>query len=214
MLKHFVFGVIGQAASGRVAVKAEDGRFVFGSLWGAAPPAWVLGMALSANEEIVEAANDAALTRKNDYAIVSRTGMSGSRDFRLIERRDDDMADYPTKATLHVSKYGKLNQGVRMWIGDLAPVVAEMLEKCPDLFIIPEGGYILEKPIRQDGIEWRKPASKLLAIDDTGHLCWDNTDGAETITAEMPLWLENTTLERLREGDTAGTSLENWQIEE
>lgn len=217
--KHYTFGVIGEVPGGRVAVKyGEDEKFIFASINGAAAPVWVLGMVLSANPEIVEASNDATMRRQNDYAIVSRTGMSGARDFRLIERRDDDLLDYPTRAHLHVSMYGKLNEGVRMWQGDLVPVIADMIENHEELFVVPTGGYILEQPTRSGEINWMKPASKLLAITDVGQLSWDNTDGAATVTAEMPLWLGKSTLERLHriqeEDTTDEMALAAWQIEE
>lgn len=222
--KHYTFGVIGEVPFGRVAVKyGEDEKFIFASINGAAPPVWVLGMVLTANPEIIEASNDASMRRQNGYAIVYRVGMSGARDFRLLERRDDDLLDYPTRAHLHVSMYGKLNEGVRMWQGDLVPIIADMIENHGELFVVPTGGYILEQPTRSGEINWMKPASKLLAVTGTGQLSWDNnTDGAETtITEDMPLWLGNETMERLLAGDFSGDNntdendglaLADWQI--
>lgn len=206
MIKHYVFST--NSERGRVAVSLDNEEFRFAPVSGPAPRAWVLGAVIAADESLVETANAAALRRRHDYAAAVHHGMSGSRDFRLIERRNDDLADYPTAARIHVSMYGKLNAGVKCWVGDLPPLVAAMMDDDPTLFAVPDDGAIKEVPTRK-GLDWKRPATELLAILDEGGIAYDRTEGVGTITADMPLWLSPAVLERL--ADLDGGDFTDWQ---
>jgi len=212
-VKHYTFvsGPYG-TKPGRVAVAIDSTeRFHFAQISGPAPEAWVLGAILAADEALVVATNDATLRRQNDYAVTVHHGMSGSKDFRLIERRNDDLADYPTAAHIHVSMYGKLNAGVKCWIGDLPPMVAAMMDNDRTLFVIPDNALVKEVPTRE-GLEWKKPAVELLAILDDGGIAYDRTNGTDAITADMPLLLGPSVLERLAaiEAESEDTALADW----
>ena len=200
MIKHYVFSTIStnnMSERGRVAVSLSNDEFRFAQVSGPAPRAWVLGAVIAADESLVETANAAALRRRHDYAVTVHHGMSGSRDFRLIERRNDDLLDYPTTAQIHVSMYNKLNAGVKCWVGDLPALVAAMMDDDPTLFDVPDDGDIKEVPTRK-GLDWRRPATELLAILDEGGIAYyDRTEGVGTITADMPLWLGPAVLGRL-----------------
>jgi hypothetical protein len=212
--KHYIVSENGKKPS-RVAVAIDFERFQLAQISGPAPETWVLGAILAADETLVEAANAAQCRRQHDYAVTVHHGMSGSKDFRLIERRNDDLADYPTAARIHVSMYGKLNDGVKCWIGDPPPLVAAMMDSDRTLFVIPENGAIKEVPTRE-GLAWRRPAAELLTILDNGEIAYDRTPGADQITADMPLFLGPNVLKRLAaiEAEGEDTALADWQIAE
>ena len=201
MIKHFNF--FEQDARGRVAVSIDDNdKFTLTSLSGKAPPAWVLLAAVAAlGDKQIELINHAALHRRNEYAVERRVGMSGSVDYRLIERRNDALLDYPTSARLHVSMYGKLNSGVRCWIGDLPILTAALIDAG---ISIPDPSYFEEAPTRS-GLDWQAPVSILLTTDDNGNLSYDAVPmPVAEITEEMPYLLGEVTLEMLKNAGTTG----------
>ena len=93
-------------------------------------------------------------SRVNPWLVEKRTGMSGCRDYRLYSLRDREYLDQPRDASLHVSMYGKLNWGLRLWLGDLPPLLAAVLQDFP-----PAEGVSLRvyEPVLRDG--YRKPGA-------------------------------------------------------
>ena len=181
--RHFV-----TEAGGRFAVGIENNTFVMAHLTGTAPQPGHLYLAIETWPELQAAANEAAATRRNPYAVERREGMSGAVDYRLRECRDPSTGNYPVRATVHVSMYGKINQGIRIWLGDLAPLcwsmfvnhpfrdgqtVAEVEIFCPASgwsdtplrFVMDEEGLAVAGPPRQENDE--TVAWALLATLDT-----------------------------------------------
>ena len=134
-LKHtrWEFILDGQTAHGLVAVKVEDEQLSLKSLAGSAMPVEMLLPLLNAtlpDDWLIEA-EKLHQSRKNPWLVRSRTGMSGCRDYFLYSLRDEEYLDQPRAASLHVSMYGKLNEGLRLWMGDLPPLLAAVLQDYP-----------------------------------------------------------------------------------
>ena len=113
-IKHFV-----TESNGRFAIAVDGTQFVMAHLSGPAPRPGHLALAIEAWPALQAAANAAAATRQNPYATERIVGMSGAENYRLRECRNQTVGDFPVRATIHVSMYGKLNQGIRLWLGDL-----------------------------------------------------------------------------------------------
>ena len=113
-IKHFI-----TESDGRFAVVVDGDMFVMAHMSGPAPRPGHLALAIESWPQLQEAANAAASTRQNPYATERIMGMSGAENYRLRECRNQTVGDFPVRATIHVSMYGKLNQGVRVWLGDL-----------------------------------------------------------------------------------------------
>ena len=113
-IKHFI-----TESNGRFAVAVDGTMFVMAHLSGPAPRPGHLALAIEAWPALQAAANAAAATRRNPYATERVIGMSGAENYRLRECRNQTVGDFPVRATVHVSMYGKLNQDIRIWLGDL-----------------------------------------------------------------------------------------------
>ena len=138
--KHFV-----TESNGRFAIAVDGTQFVLAHMSGPAPRPGHLALAIEAWPQLQEAANAAASTRQNPYATERIVGMSGAENYRLRECRNVTTGDFPVRATVHVSMYGKLNQGIRLWLGDLAPL-------CWPLFLnhpVQEGQTVREVAVFQ-----------------------------------------------------------------
>jgi hypothetical protein len=116
-IKHFITN-----DGGRFAVAVDGDMVVVEHLSGTAPRPGHLYLVIESWPQLQEAANAAAATRRNMYAVERKHGMSGAVDYRLRECRTPETANFPIRASVHVSMYGKLNQGLRVWLGDLAPL--------------------------------------------------------------------------------------------
>jgi hypothetical protein len=132
MIKHFEWWQIsdGESAShGRVAVGVDtQDRFRFAQIAGQAPVPEVLYKALAEMPEILEESWRIDKTRVHRAGVEIRHGMSGCVDILLREERDIELCDYPIKARIHVSMAGKINQPVKLWLGDL-PRLLEVLKR-------------------------------------------------------------------------------------
>jgi hypothetical protein len=113
-IKHFITN-----DGGRFAVAVDGTFFVMAHLSGPAPRPGHLALAIESWPQLQEAANESAASRMNPYATERIMGMSGAENYRLRECRNQTVGDFPVRATIHVSMYGKLNQGIRLWLGDL-----------------------------------------------------------------------------------------------
>lgn len=173
MLKHF--GYITTQGRGRLAVALHGDRITIKHLAGYAPPAQVLPSVLALLPEVLDAANAAATTRRNGYAVQIRNGMSGSRDYMLRECRDADLGDFPIRARIHVSMYGKLNEAVSMWIGDLPPLLAAL---CAG-FVGEVSFNVWEEDIFEPERRWMN-ASPVIRLSPDGGLIFDESLESET----------------------------------
>ncbi len=135
LLKHVEWGFRrdDQTFYGLLAVRVEDNRFYLKSLAGPDMPVKMLLPLLNAtlpDDWLIEA-EKLHQSRKNPWLVRSRTGMSGCSDYFLYSLRDEEYLDQPRAASLHVSMYGKLNEGLRLWMGDLPPLLAAVLQDYP-----------------------------------------------------------------------------------
>lgn len=157
MIKHFSFDGDGR---GRVAVAlTEDGKFFLDTIAGQCPPVRILFRILEQWPEMVEALNALNYQRQHRTATDVRYGMSGAENYLLIEERNPALADYPTRARLHVSMYGKLNQGIAMWGGDLVELVSAVScrhERISDKERREEALTVTEVATRSD-LQWNDP---------------------------------------------------------
>lgn len=120
-------------STGLIAVKIRDGRVSLRRLAGNALPASilldVLSIALPDNwEEVCEKRHT---SRKYDWCVSKRYGQSGCIDYILRYMRDVDTLDQPIGGRIHVSMYGKLNEGFSLWLGDIPPLLVAILEDFP-----------------------------------------------------------------------------------
>jgi hypothetical protein len=135
ILKHAAWELLdGQTViRGLMAVKVEYDRLSLKSLVGPDMPVEMLLPLLNAtlpDDWLIEA-EKLHQSRKNPWLVRSRTGMSGCSDYFLYSLRDEEYLDQPRAASLHVSMYGKLNEGLRLWMGDLPPLLAAVLQDYP-----------------------------------------------------------------------------------
>lgn len=172
MIKHF--GYLTTDGRGRLAVALHGDRITVKHIAGFAPPAQMLPSVLALLPDVLDAANAAARTRRNGYAVQVRHGMSGSRDYMLRECRDADLGDYPIRARLHVSMYGKLNEAVSMWVGDLPPLLAALVSGFVGEVIF----NLWEEDITRIATEWRY-TSPVIRLDPDGGLIFDESLEAE-----------------------------------
>lgn len=135
IVKHFTFATPDwEFANGdrrgrfAIALVGDDGVVVV-RLAGPAPRVGHVMAAVRMWPELQAFCNAAAAVRRHPYVVTCRTGMSGSHDYTLREVRDAALADYPTRASLHVSDYGACNRGVGskaspMWAGDFVALLS------------------------------------------------------------------------------------------
>lgn len=121
------------SSHGLLAVRVEDNRFYLKSLAGSALPAEKLLSLLDATlpEGWLKEAERLHQSRRNPWLVQSRYGMSGCSDYFLYSLRNEEFLDQPVGGRIHVSMRGKLNQGVSLWLGDLPPLLAAVLQDYP-----------------------------------------------------------------------------------
>ena len=162
MIKHYAYYVSEEDRPGRAAVALTEGRFQLVQVAGKAPGAWVLAAVLADNPEIIAAANAAACDRRYQWSVIQHNGMSGAMSWRLIERHDDRIENYPTVDLLHISMHGKLNDGVKCRVGSLPALVAAAL--AARALRAPTGAWIREEQLRGD-VDWQMLEDQLTIED-------------------------------------------------
>lgn len=168
-LKHVVWSLQdGEYTSrGRAGIRVQDDRIELAQLAGEALPASLLVPVISAalGGGWVAEAESLHRQRVNLWQVETRTGMSGARKYRLRILEDAEWHNAPIVASLHVSMYGKLNEGLHLWLGDVPPLLAAMLQDYPP----PSEGVSLQvyEPVLRDG--YREPGadSGLQAVLDS-----------------------------------------------
>jgi hypothetical protein len=165
MIKHFVWSYNNE--TGRVAVSVDGDRITVRQIAGMAPPwsaedataiEWsnVLNNAFHgpSGEPLRVWAQDLSAQRVNRFAVQTCWGKSGSRNYLLRVERDAALADYPIAAVLHVSMYGKLNEGLSMWLGDFAElnnaIIGDVDDETPDA-----AGLVIREVPTAEGLEWQ-----------------------------------------------------------
>lgn len=128
VIRHVIWKKDGQG--GRLGVRLEDDNTLrVATLTGAALPARCLKAVLDAAiPGWAEIAEDLHLKRTHPWTVTRRYGSSGCVDYRLYYLRDEDFIDQVLSTSVHVSMYAKLNENMYIWLGDLAPIMALMLD--------------------------------------------------------------------------------------
>ena len=152
MIKHFNWSLEGYGR-GRVAIAIDEQAFVvtLAQIAGNAPPAALAAWGNLINAFEVGEGEEPALQlaaqlhaeRVNRFAVERRVGMSGAVDYRLIIEQNAALADYPTVAVLHISMAGKLNDGIKMWLGDFYPIYQQWL--ADNAYGVGLSGYTAEE---------------------------------------------------------------------
>ena len=164
-LKHVVWSLQDQdgeyTSCGRAGIRVQDDRIELAQLAGEALPASLLVPVISAvlGDGWVAEAERLHRQRANPWQVETRTGMSGARKYRLRVLENAEWHNAPIVASLHVSMYGKLNEGLRLWMGDLPPLLAAVLQDYPpasDVFLqvyepVLRNGY--QEPGADSGIQ-------------------------------------------------------------
>jgi len=121
---HVVVRLSGRVS--RVAVRRDGDMVGLVTVRGEALPASCLGLVLDAalGEGWRLEAEGLHRARCNPWRVDVRVGRSGARDYRLRYVADARYGIVRTGAAVHVSMYGKLNEGVVARMGDLAPILA------------------------------------------------------------------------------------------
>jgi hypothetical protein len=152
---------------GTVAVKVENDLVKLKSLSGPDMAAELLFPVLSAAlpDGWLAEAEKLHQSRRNPWLVRTRTGMSGCREYFLYSLRDETFLNQPRVASLHVSMYGKLNEGLRLWMGDLPPLLAAVLQDFPPA--TEDVSLQVYEPVLRDG--YREPGvnSGLQAVIDS-----------------------------------------------
>lgn len=201
--KHFQWNKYGEEhSSGRIVVAVTlGGALRIEQLAGQAMPARFLPdlLAVALDDEIVVEANAAHASRKNPHAVEVRRGMSGCVDYLLRSLRDDQMNDAPIAARIHVSMYGKLNESISIWLGDLPPLYHAMSES-GEFFVDEDevesnGDMIWEvKEVPQYEGEWNYSPSERIVIGEDGM-----RSRADDNATEEEKYLSADTLHKLQE---------------
>jgi hypothetical protein len=202
--KHFQWdnGKYEEYLYGRVAVAVTlGGTLRIEQVAGPAMPARMLPDLLAAalSTEIVSEANDLHANRKNPHAVEVRRGISGCVDYLLRSLYDEQLNDAPIAARIHISMYGKLNEPINIWLGDLPPLFQAMSDN-REFYLdddeVETDGEILfnvEEVPQYEG-EWMYTASERIVIGEKG-LCSRKDDSA----TEKEKYLSAETLNQLRE---------------
>lgn len=182
MIKHFTF-TNAEGQQGRFAVAFDGDRVHYAHLAGIAPNPQHLLAGLRQFPELIAAANEASRRRINPYAVERRRGMSGALDYRLVECRNRALADYPTRARLHVSMSGKLNVPFSMWLGDFPALVWEVSKDFP----FDAEAYPVEEAPHKEYKDWTTDAVQLGIMPFGLSASWTDS---EYVAAEVLRQLE------------------------
>ncbi len=167
-LKHVVWVEENRyAGSGRAGVRVRYDLVEVVQLAGEALPASLLIPVLTAalGDGWMTEAERLHRQRKNPWLVETRTGMSGCRDYRLRVLQNAEWLNTPIVASVHVSMHGKLNQGLCLWLGDLPPLLAAMLQ---DYSPATEDVFLrVYEPVLQDGFQEAGADSGLQAVLDS-----------------------------------------------
>jgi len=134
MKKHVKWTLNKAALSGLVAVKLdENNRIEVRSIHGKCLPAELLFPVLNSTLQggWIEEAERLHQSRKNPWRVEQRRGMSGCYDFVLYYLKNENLLDQPLAAKIHISMSSYLNRGIHCWLGDLPPLLAEIMLEFP-----------------------------------------------------------------------------------
>ena len=169
LLRHVTWKLMdGQTViHGLIAVKVEYDQLSLKSLAGPDMPVKMLLPLLNATlpEGWLKEAERLHQSRRNPWLVKSRYGMSGCSDYFLYSLRNEEYLDQPRVASLHVSMYGKLNEGLHLWLGDVPPLLAAMLQDYPP----PSEGVSLQvyEPVLRGGYRDPGENSGLQSVIDS-----------------------------------------------
>lgn len=171
LLRHVTWKLMdGQTViHGLIAVKVEYDQLSLKSLAGPDMPVKMLLPLLNATlpEGWLKEAERLHQSRRNPWLVKARTGMSGCSDYFLYSLRNEEYFDQPRVASLHVSMYGKLNEGLCMWLGDLPPLLAAVLQDYPPATPATDVYLRVYEPVLRDGYRDPGENSGLQSVIDS-----------------------------------------------
>lgn len=150
MVKHIAIVKLETREISRVAVKIVGEHIEIRTLAGPVFGKEIVDIALS-HCGLWDKAHELHKNRMLRTAVQVRHGMSGCVDYLLRVERDPELMDFPVVSRLHVSMYGKLNEGFRGWLGNVIPLaiaagigsspVGDAYEWWEEVPFAPEGGW-------------------------------------------------------------------------
>ena len=127
MLKHLIWRYQEEKEwknkKGRLGIYLEKDRIEIKQLFGPALPAELLYELLKVLEVYFIPSME-----KFPYLVECRKGISGSCDYLKRILVDEKFQNAPITSGIHVSMYGKLNEGVKSYINDLHIFISEFPE--------------------------------------------------------------------------------------
>ena len=132
MLKHVIWEK--SDGKGRIGIRVDnDHRIEMKQLSGGALSANMLLPVLQSvlGDNWIAEAEQLHQNRAYPWCVEEHQGMSGARNYRLRFPENEEWRNAPVSAYLHVSMNDKLNQGLKLWLGDLPPLLTELVEDYP-----------------------------------------------------------------------------------
>lgn len=128
LLKHVIWRK--GEEGGRVAVKLDDDDYLhIVRLSGPSLPVrYLLAVLNAAIPDWAERAEKLHRQRGLPWTVARRVGSSGCVDYFVFVLRDREYMDQIKTSHVHVSMYDKLNENLYIWLRDLAPIMAAMLD--------------------------------------------------------------------------------------
>lgn len=170
MLKHVEW--TDRYGEGRAAIRLDGDYVTFKTLCGKNLSAEYLLAVLDAalGKGWRQKAEELHQSRKHPWRIDTYRGTSGCRDIILRYLRDEYLWDTPTAARIHISMFWKVSY-FAMWLGDLAPIAAEIKRIYPQVELPEEeeygrfwietrdGGYLKIRVIEPRSVDFNDPGN-------------------------------------------------------
>jgi hypothetical protein len=110
-------------SSGRIAIAYDEHWFKMDIVYGYAPPLQIIhDIVKSIDRPMLERIKEKNKKRKNPFRVHKRIGMSGCLDLQLFVLKDKELNIMEKAASLHISMYDKINQGIEMPTMDLMAI--------------------------------------------------------------------------------------------
>jgi len=151
-----------QAYDSRFACFLDSGHITVTQLCGKAIPVSLLPYLLDEflGDGWMVAAEKLHRTRKLPWKYHVYAGQSGCMDFRLKVLKNAELGDIPTVAFLHVSMYGKLNEGEwKIAVMDIPPILAIAAKAAIEKYDMASFSSAKSWPIPRDLGEFLSPGS-------------------------------------------------------
>lgn len=131
MIKHIHWRSKNKEQGGILGLKRDEtNRITIVPLKGNALPIEFLLSLLDAGlgEGWEKEAENLHLSRKNPWQVSRYVSTSGAEDYHLTVLSNPDWQYFYRSAHVHISMYGKLNEDLNLWLGDIPPLLNEILK--------------------------------------------------------------------------------------